>query len=53
MSWFDITVIRFDVDELCQALTLMNPGFFLISEHSLLLNLMNTVFLNLVNSVFF
>jgi hypothetical protein len=24
MSWFDITVIRFDVDELCQALKLVN-----------------------------
>ena len=23
MSWFDITVIRFDVDELCQALKLV------------------------------
>ena len=24
MSWFDITVICFDVDELCQALKLVN-----------------------------
>ena len=28
MSWFDITVIRFAVDELCQALTLANPVCF-------------------------